>query len=94
MQQTETGDVATVIVDWVQRTFEGEVEVWHVQSAVKVIDTYEACAAAIKRAEDFLIQVGGDDLDAALDAAVAARDWQAAELLDVPIQAETQRKAP
>ena len=91
MQQTD--DVATVIVDWVQRTFDVEVEIWQAQAAVKAIDAGEACAAAIKRAEDFLIQVGGDDLGAALDAAVAARDWQAAELLDVPIQAEAQRKS-
>ena len=91
MQQTD--DVATIIVDWVQRTFQCEVEIWQAQAAVKAIDAGEACAAAIKRAEDFLIQVGGDDLGAALDAAVAARDWQAAELLDVPIQAEAQRKS-
>ncbi len=92
MQQTD--DVATIIVDWVQRTFQCEVEIWQAQAAVKMIDTGEACAAAIKRAEDFLIQVGGDDLDAALAAAVAARDWQSAELLDIPIQAESsQRRA-
>ncbi len=85
MQQT---DVATIIVDWVQRTFGVEVEVWHVQSAVKMIDTEAAFIQAVKRTEDLLIQVGGGDLDAALDAAVDARDWQAAELLDAPIQAQ------
>ncbi len=84
MQQTD--DVATVIVDWVQRTFDVEVEIWQAQAAVKAIGTNEVFAQAVKRAEEFLIQSGGDDLDAALDAAVVARDWQAAELLDIPVQ--------
>ena len=80
-----------MIIDWVQNRFGVEVDVEQVQAAAATIGAEAAFAEASKRAEAFLIQVGGDDLDAAIDAAVAARDWQAAELLDIPIQAEAQR---
>lgn len=92
MRQTDD-DVATVVVDWVQRMFECEVEIWQAQAAVKTIGTETAFVQAVKRVEDYLIRSGGD-LDGALAAAIAARDWQAAELLDIPIQAEASQRKP
>ena len=81
------------IIDWAQNIFGLTVEVEQVQSAAKTIDAEATFAQAAKRTEEFLIQAGGD-LDDALDAAVAAKDWQAAELLDIPIQVDaSQRKA-
>ena len=46
-----------------------------------------------QRADAYLHQAQGD-LETAIGAAVAAQDWTAAELLDLPIQARQQAMPP
>ena len=55
-------------------------------------DIEKVFSAVAKRADAYLHQAHGD-LEDAIDKAMAAKDWPAAELLDIPAQARARPPA-
>ena len=90
------------IKTWIETRFSLRVGIDRVRSVMRALeesarvsgDDIEAIFAQVsKRADAYLHQSRGDLADA-MDKATAAQDWTAAELLDIPAQAQATRPAP
>lgn len=87
---------------WVKERFRITVGVDRVRSVMRALeaaarttgDDIEAIYRKVATRADAYLHSAKGDLETAVTAAVVAQDWEAAELLDIPAQAQTARPTP